>query len=158
MSRRNKRQNSDGNPAAPRRLPKILYTIAAIVSIIGLCEAIYLTVAHITGETLACGGSNACSEVLGSKYASIGPVPLALVGAIGYFTAFSCAIFAAFGYARAAALFLIAVAAMFLTTLALLYLQAFVIHSFCRYCLFSAALVFVLAAIAILVPLPPRRA
>ena len=30
--------------------------------------------------------------------------------------------------------------------------QAFVLHAFCRYCLFSAALVFGLSAIAVLVP------
>jgi uncharacterized membrane protein len=41
---------------------------------------------------------------------------------------------------------------MFLVTLWLLYVQAFVLHAFCRYCLFSAALVFGLSAIAVLVP------
>lgn len=133
-------------------MPVILYTIAAVICAVGLAEATYLTVAHLTGETLACGGSTGCSEVLGSKYAAIGPVPIASIGALGYFAAFSCATLAAFGYARASTYFAVVVAAMFLSTLWLLYLQAFVLHTFCRYCLFSAALVFVLAALAILMP------
>ena len=41
---------------------------------------------------------------------------------------------------------------MFAFTLWLLYVQAFVLHSYCRYCLFSAAMVFILAAIVVLTP------
>jgi len=52
------------------------------------------------------------------------------------------ATFAAFGYARARRFFPLFVWAMFGVTLWLLYVQAFVLHAFCRYCLFSAALVF----------------
>jgi uncharacterized membrane protein len=39
---------------------------------------------------------------------------------------------------------------MFAVTLWVLFVQAFLLHAFCRYCLLSAALVFVLAALVIL--------
>jgi uncharacterized membrane protein len=42
--------------------------------------------------------------------------------------------------------------AMFAVTLWLLFVQAFILHAYCRYCLFSAALVFILAAIVVLAP------
>jgi hypothetical protein len=41
---------------------------------------------------------------------------------------------------------------MFLATLWFLYLQAFVLHAFCRCCLFSAAIIFLLAGLVIALP------
>jgi uncharacterized membrane protein len=38
---------------------------------------------------------------------------------------------------------------MFAVTLWLLYTQAFILHAFCRYCLFSAAMVFLLAGLIV---------
>ena len=130
----------------------ILYTAAALLALVGLAEAIYLTVMNLTGETAICGGSTDCFKVLGSSYAHIGRMPVASFGALAYYCAFSCAVFAAFGYARARLFFVVVVTAMFLATLWLLYVQAVVLHAFCRYCLFSAALIFVLTAIVVLTP------
>jgi uncharacterized membrane protein len=90
--------------------------------------------------------------VLGSSYARLAGIPMAAFGTLAYFGVFSFATFAAFGYARARAFLTLTVGTMFLVTLWLLYVQAFVLHAFCRYCLFSAALVFGLSAIAVLVP------
>ena len=136
------------------RLRIILYTIAAVVSLAGLADATYLTVQALTGETLVCGGSPDCFRVLGSSYARVGGIPLALFGTLGYFSAFSFATFAAFGYSRARTFLILTIGAMFLVTLWLLYVQAFLLHAYCRYCLFSAAIVFLLAGIA--VASPPR--
>lgn len=115
------------------------YLIAALVSLIGLGDAIYLTIQDLTGETLRCTVISGCSEVLSSKYAHIGSIPLASLGALAYFAFFSLAILAAFGYTLARPLLLVLVSVMFLMSLWLLYLQAFVIHHFCQYCLLSAA-------------------
>jgi len=41
---------------------------------------------------------------------------------------------------------------MFLMTLWLLFVQAFRLHAFCRYCLFSAALVFLLTGLVVARP------
>jgi uncharacterized membrane protein len=134
------------------RLRIILYTIAAVVSLAGLADATYLTVQALTGETLVCGGSPDCFRVLGSSYARVGGIPLALFGTLGYFSAFSFATFAAFGYSRARTFLILTIGAMFLVTLWLLYVQAFLLHAYCRYCLFSAAIVFLLAGIAVASP------
>ena len=126
------------------------YAISALVSLIGLADAIYLTVQHLTGASLRCTIISGCSEVLGSPYAQVGSVPLAAIGAFAYFTVFSLATLATFRYALAGSLLKIVVAMMFLTTLWLLYLQAFVIHHFCQYCLLSAAVTIALTLLVFL--------
>lgn len=128
--------------------------VAACISLAGLADATYLTVMALTGETAGCGGSTGCFEVLGSGYARIAGVPVAALGVLGYLAAFSFAIFAAFGYKRARGLFALTVWAMFAMTLWLLYVQAFVLHAFCRFCLFSAAFTFLLAGLAVASPPP----
>jgi uncharacterized membrane protein len=134
------------------------YLIAALLSLIGLADAIYLTVQDLTGQHLRCNIVTGCAEVLGSKYAHLGSVPLASVGAFAYFIVFSLAILAAFGYGFARPLLALLVGTMLLMTLWLLYLQAFVIHHFCQYCLLSAAvtiaLTILLAIASRMKPLP----
>jgi uncharacterized membrane protein len=134
------------------RVPTILYIIAALICLVGLAEATYLTVMSLTGETAVCGGSTSCFEVLGSKYAKVAGIPVAGFGAIAYFSAFTFATFAAFRYRRARLLFALTIGAMFLVTLWLLFVQAFLLHAFCRYCLFSAAMIFLLAGIVVSQP------
>ena len=134
------------------RFRTVLFTVAAIVSLAGLADATYVTVQALTGETLGCGGSPDCFRVLGSSYARIGGVPVALVGTVAYLSVFAFATFAAFGYARARTLLIPTVGAMFLATLWFLYVQAFLLHAYCRYCLFSAAITFLLAGLVIAVP------
>lgn len=126
-----------------------LYVIAALASLVGLGDAIYLTVEHLTGQSLRCTIISGCSEVLSSPYSHVGSVPLAALGAIAYFTVFDLSILAAFGYRFARPLLTALVALMFLITVWLLYLQAFVIHHFCQYCLLSAAVTIVLTAIVL---------
>jgi uncharacterized membrane protein len=139
------------------RFRTILYATVAVVAVAGLADATYLTVQALTGETLSCGGSPDCFRVLGSSYAKLGGIPMAMLGALAYFTAFTFATFAAFGYAWASKFLALIAGAMFLMTLWLLYVQAFLLHAYCRYCLFSAAITFLIAGLLIAVPPSQRR-
>lgn len=123
---------------------------AALLSLAGLADAVYLTVEHLTGSTLRCTITSGCSEVLGSQYATVGGYPLAAFGALAYFGVFSLATLSAFGYRSANHLLNALVALMFLFTLRLLYLQAFVLHAFCQYCLLSALVTTLLCATLLL--------
>src|SRR5438874_11672713 len=134
------------------------YLIAALVSLVGLGDAIYLTVQDLSGQTLRCTIVSGCNEVLSSPYAHIGSFPLAALGAIAYFTVFSLSILVAFGYGFIKPLLAMLIAAMFLTSLWLLYLQAFVIHHFCQYCLLSAGVTTILTAIVWGSPIVKRHA
>lgn len=129
------------------RVVPIVYSLAAILALVGLADAVYLAVLHLTGQSAVCGASTGCSKVLASKYAQIGPVPVALLGVIGYFTVFGLATFAAFGYLLARKWVAWVVGLLFLGTLWFLYLQAFVLHAFCPFCLASAAVTFILAGL-----------
>ena len=128
----------------------LLYVAAAAVSLIGLADSIYLTVEHLSGQSVRCTIVSGCSEVLSSSYATIRGIPLAAIGAFAYFTVFSLATLAAFGYRGAGKLLTLIVGAMFLTTLWLLYLQAFVIGHFCQFCLLSALVTMTLAILVLI--------
>jgi len=145
------REKSQRGPS----LSLILYSIAAVIALGGLADATYLTISHLTGEALTCGTD--CSGVLNSKYATVGPIPVALLGACGYFAAFSSATLAAFGYSKARTFLSIVVAGIFAGTLWFLYVQRFLLHKYCHYCLLSAALTFALAGLVVALP-PAARA
>ena len=143
--------DSSSTAPAPRtdKVRKRLFAIAAVIALFGLGDGIFLTVEHITGRTAQCIASSGCQEVLSSQYATVGPVPLAAIGALAYFTAFSTALLAVFGSAQARKFFALVAGMMFATSLWLLYVQAFVLHAFCDYCLFSAGVSSTLTAIVI---------
>ena len=130
---------------------KKAYVVAALLSLFGLADAVYLTIEHVTGQSVRCTIISGCSEVLSSRYAVVAGIPLAMVGAAAYFTVFSLAILAVFGYRIAGALLTPLVVGMFLISLWLIYLQAFVIREFCQYCLFSAAVTFALLIVVLLI-------
>lgn len=136
---------------------KFLYALAAVVSLIGLADAIYLTVHHLTGQNVQCTIVNGCDEVLASSYATIGGFPLAAIGAAAYLTVFSLATLICFGYRVARRLLTLIVAAMMLVTLWLLFLQAFVIKHFCEFCLISAAVTTSLTLIVLAARWQQRR-
>ncbi len=127
-----------------------LYGAAAILALIGLGDALYLTIQHLTGQSVRCSITSGCSQVLSSSYAKIAGVPTAAFGVAAYFTVFSLATLVLFGYAVARTMLALLVAAMFAATLWLLYLQAFVLRAFCQYCLLSAAVTITLSIIVLL--------
>lgn len=122
---------------------------AAVVSIAGLADSVYLTVNHYTAAPVPCSIIEGCEKVLTSAYAEIGGVPLALFGAVAYFIAFALSILAAFGNHKLWTLFGIQTTIMALFTGWLIYLQAAVIGAFCQFCLISAATTFILFIIFI---------
>lgn len=122
---------------------------AAFVALVGLGDAIYLTIQHYTGEKVPCSVTGGCEAVLTSSYAEIGGIPLAAFGAAAYFIAFSLAILAAFGNRLMWKLFGIQTALMAGFSLWLIYLQAFVILEYCQFCLLSAATSITLFLIAL---------
>jgi uncharacterized membrane protein len=140
----------------PGRRAAVLYGATALISLVGLADAIYLTVEHLSGRSVRCTITSGCSEVLSSPYATVHGYPLAALGGLAYFAVFSLATLAVFGYRVVGNLLALVVAAMFLTTLWLLYLQAFVIHHFCQFCLLSALVTTILAALMIVLALTKK--
>jgi uncharacterized membrane protein len=136
---------------------QILPLVAAIVALVGMIDAIYLTVHHYTGEKVPCSVTGGCETVLSSQYAEIAGIPLALFGALAYFTVFSLATLAAFGDNRMWKILSVAVALMAVFSLWLVYLQAFVIGAFCQFCLLSAGTTFTLFVLVIIKQFLPKK-
>ncbi|HEV7893772.1 MAG TPA: vitamin K epoxide reductase family protein [Pyrinomonadaceae bacterium] len=124
--------------------------LTALVALVGLVDASYLTIEHLSGRNVRCMIVSGCDEVLQSGYATVaGHVPVASLGALAYFAVFSLSTLALFGYAGARRLVPVVVALMFLATVWFVYLQAFVIRAYCVYCLLSAAVTTTLALLTL---------
>jgi len=141
---------------AARPNSKLFSAIAVLVALVGLADAVYLTVHHYTAEPVPCSIVEGCEMVLTSAYAVIGGIPLAGIGAAAYLTAFLLAALALAGKGFAWKLFGLQVTLMAIVTLWLIYLQGFVIGAFCQFCLLSAAVTFTLFIIFLISTLTKR--
>jgi len=110
-----------------------------VFGLFGFLDATYLTILHYRGVDMICGPVGDCGRVTGSSYASVGSVPIALIGAI-YYLLIILLLTAYFDTGREAVLALIAWMTVpgFLASILLAILQAFVLYAFCFYCLVSA--------------------
>jgi uncharacterized membrane protein len=123
--------------------------LAAIVALVGLADAIYLTFHHYTARPVPCSILEGCEMVLTSQYATIAGIPLALYGAAAYLIAFALAVLTFLGKRKAWLLFSLQVTVMSIFTVWLLYVQGVVLEAFCQFCLLSALVTFTLFIIAL---------
>lgn len=126
-----------------------------LLTVPGLLIAFYLLLYHNGALTLTCkvGTWEDCGLVSGpnAPYASIGPIPVALIGLVGYAVIFLLTWLSDWvslieNYLPELLIGTIGLALLF--TIGLTLLEIFVIHAVCRYCLVSAgiiALMFLLA-------------
>lgn len=127
-----------------------------IFSVLGLLVAHYLYLFHEGVLIVGCTGSgwDDCGAVSGptAPYSAIGPMPVALLGLLGYAFLFLLTWLKdweplAEGYLPE---LLVGAATLgFLFTIGLTGLEIFVIHAFCRYCLISAAFMTIIFVLSI---------
>lgn len=113
--------------------------LAAVVALIGIVDAVYLTIHHYTAEPVPCSIISGCEQVLTSSYAEMFGIPTAAFGALAYLTAFILASISIFGNRFAWTLYGVAATTMAAFSIWLIYVQGFVIEAFCQFCLISAA-------------------
>lgn len=130
--------NSDNSLSqTSAKINKTIYLII-VVSLIGLLDAVFLTVKHFSGD-ISCSLITGCQEVLSSPYSLIFGIPVALFGSIYYFIILISALI----YIEQKKTLMLKIIsylpiAGFFFTLYLLYLMFFVIYAICQYCLLSA--------------------
>ena len=131
-----------------------LVSLFLFAALIGFADAAYLTYAHYTHIIPPCSIVEGCETVTTSAYATIGAIPIALVGAL-YYLVLAVAAVAYLDTKRTA----IMRSASYLTfggllvSFALVGLQLFVIKALCLYCMASAGtstLLFVLGTIILM--------
>ena len=111
-----------------------------VLSFLGFLDAAYLTIHHYRGTDLVCGVGD-CEKVLTSTYATLGPVPIALIGGLHYLFLFLLAVgYLDTGRPLLARLVRVLIQIGFLISLLLAMLQIFIVHSFCVYFLLSVLL------------------
>jgi uncharacterized membrane protein len=117
--------------------------VVAVLSLIGLFIALYLTAFSVGLVPLICGVSS-CETVQLSQWAKVGAVPVSLIGIGGYLSLLLTAMFGlhpARQHLRAPGLVMFALSAVgFAYSGFLTYLEASVIHAWCIWCVTSAVL------------------
>jgi uncharacterized membrane protein len=143
---------------APHPRTWLLALILAF-SLAGLADAVYLTAKHYTGGPVPCSITGGCEEVMTSRYATLAGLPTAGFGAAYYLAAFFLTmLYLDSRCSWTLTLLLALTAAALAVSLALLYLMAFVIRSYCQYCLLSDAITLLLFVTALIAVVQQRRA
>ena len=123
------------------------------VSLIGFVDATYLTIQHYRGASLDCYVLRDCEEVTTSQYATIGSIPIGLLGALYYVSIILLTTaYLDTKHSRLLTIIPLLTTLGFLVSLILVYLQIFVIRALCWYCLLSAlasTALFILAVISV---------
>ncbi len=110
------------------------------IAILGFGDATYLTVEHFTGGIPPCSVINGCEKVLTSPYATIGPAPIALVGALYYLVLIVLVVLYMDTHGDLWLRTATWIATIgFAISLVLIFLQVSVLHAICLYCMGSAA-------------------
>lgn len=130
----------------------------------GLLVAYYLYLYHSGSLFTTCTVNDwfDCGQVSGpgSPYSSIGPYPIALIGLLGYaaiFLVIWLKDWVDFIDKNLPELIAGMISLAFLFTLGLTILELFIIHAFCQYCLYSAAIVLLMFIFAVSYLLSSRK-
>ncbi len=123
----------------PERTLKKLSWIQGILAFVGFLDATFLTVEHYAGLSLPCITGAACDLVTKSQYSTIGPIPIALLGALYYlgFLLFALYLLQSQDERVARVGYLVSWSGFFVSLL-LVGLQLFVLKAICVYCMASA--------------------
>ncbi len=125
-----------------------------VIGVAGVIVASYLTIIDYSDVKPLCTGVGGCSDVQSSGYAFIGPIPVALLGVVGYIVLLALRL--ARGrlspdldsYLPLAALGVSLIGVLYSAYLT--YLEAFVIKAWCPWCVCSAILMTIYFALAVL--------
>ncbi len=100
-----------------------------LLSLVGLADSVYLTVKHFTHSDINCSIFNECDLVTTSAYSTILDIPVALLGVIFY------GLLIALTIKKSLVSLLIISSIGFFASMWFVYVQAFVLESFCLYCM-----------------------
>ena len=130
--------------------------VIAVLAVLGLGVAGYLTYVHYAGLHPVCVASGGCETVQSSSYAKLAGVPVPLLGLIGYALILG-SLFVPGDAGRMATAALSIVGFGF--SLYLTYVEIFKIEAICQWCVASAVLMTLLAVLSVvrLLRAPPAE-
>jgi uncharacterized membrane protein len=128
---------------ADRRLRLVI----AVLCVIGIGVAGYLTYVHYAGIKVLCLSSGDCETVQSSSYAKLGGIPVAVLGLAGYVLILaSLAVRGELGRTAAFGLALVG----FGFSAYLTYRELFTIHAICQWCVSSAVVMTLLVVLTLI--------
>jgi uncharacterized membrane protein len=116
----------------------------AVLCILGIGDAGYLTYVHYAGIKVVCLANGGCETVQASRYAKLDGIPVALLGLVGYI-AILLSLAAANETGRAAGFGIAVIGFGF--SIYLTYREIFTINALCQWCVASAVLMTALAVL-----------
>ena len=117
-----------------------------VVALVGLGIAAYLTYIHYAGLHPLCLASGGCEKVQSSHWSKLAGIPVATIGLVGY--AAILALLFVPGEAGLAGCALVALVGFGFSAY-LTYVELFRIHAVCQWCVASAILMTLLAALSV---------
>src|SRR3990167_4832041 len=128
-----------------------LFIILLALSFLGFLDSVYLTILHYKNAFPPCSITSGCEKVLTSAYSMLGPMPIALFGSIFYLAVIVLCLFLITNYKKIYLNILYPlIFAGFIISVVLFAIQAFILHSFCQYCVLSEVITAALLALVIL--------
>jgi uncharacterized membrane protein len=119
---------------------------AIVLSIVGLAVAAYLTYVHYEGIKPVCGLGGDCEKVQTSEWAELAGIPVAVLGLVGYALILASLFVRGENGLMAGALLAVT---GFGFSLYLTYRELFSIDAICPWCVTSAVLLTLLAAVTV---------
>jgi uncharacterized membrane protein len=123
-----------------QEVPNRIVTVLFVIALLGFCDASFLTIEHYRNVIPPCTTAG-CETVLTSSYSTILGIPVALFGMI-YYLLISIGLFAHIEGKHEPSLRVVLLITIvgFVMSLWFVAAQAFIIHSYCLYCLGSATI------------------
>jgi uncharacterized membrane protein len=127
--------------------PRALRLCTAVLALLGITIAGYLTWVHYAGLDPVCvGGGGGCEGVQSSRWAELAGIPVAVLGLAGY-VAILTSLVLPDALGRQAAAFLALVGLGFSAWLT--YVELFEIEAICQWCVASAVVMTALAGVSV---------
>lgn len=130
---------------------KLLKNTSILLSIIGLIDSLYLTWLKVGKDDIQCLGG--CDIVNSSEYSVVFGIPIAIYGAVAYFTILLLLILKTenpfINDYSGLIVFVISLLGV-LYSAYLTYIELFILHAVCPYCVISAIVLFLLLIVSII--------
>lgn len=132
-----------------KRIFRYFPLLFIVFSFLGILDAGYITYEKINNVIPPCSARFQCGTVLQSEWASIGPIPLSVLGLVFYLTVFFFSLVAYFdiqeinilGVTLRTQNILFGMSILgFIFSLYLISIMAFILQAWCFYCLVSASI------------------
>jgi uncharacterized membrane protein len=118
------------------------HLVIIVLAVLGLFVAGYLSWSHYSGEPVYCGGSNSCELVNSSRFAFLGPIPVALIGLTGFVLILALSLIPPREDRQWPALLIFGGALIgVMLQWYLFYIEVFVLRAICYWCLTSQTLI-----------------